>query len=116
MEQAQAVIDHYFDLMGRDADFAECYSGDVTWLVADTEEVVQGPEEVRDYIMALHDRMADGHTNKLVVGADSAFLEGDCAATPTEPGDRTYYCVAYDIQDNLIVAMRCYGLGSRSTA
>ncbi len=114
-EQAQAVIDHYFELMGRDADFAECYSAEVTWLVADTGQVVRGPEAVRDFIIALHGRMTDGRTNKIVVGSDSAYLEGDCAATSTETGDRTYYCVAYDIQENLIVAMRCYGLGSRST-
>ena len=50
----QATMDRYFDLMGREADFGVCYSSDVTWLIADTGEVIAGPRAVRDYVVALH--------------------------------------------------------------
>jgi hypothetical protein len=112
-EQTQLLIDRYFDLMGRAADFAECFTPDVTWLVADTGEVIRGGDSVRDYIVGLHDTFEDSRTRRFLVGEDQVYLEGDCAAIPPEAGDRTHYCVAYDVQDDLISAMRCYGLGAR---
>jgi hypothetical protein len=36
-------------------------------------------------------------------------LEGDCADTFTRTSNRICYCVAYDMKDDLISAMRCYG-------
>ncbi len=52
VEQTQQTLDRYFGLMGKDEDFAECLTADVTWLIADTEDVIQGPDAVRDYIIA----------------------------------------------------------------
>ena len=112
-EQTQLVIDRCFEVMGRAEDFAECFTTDVTWLVADTGEVIRGGDAVRDYIVALHDTFEDSHTRKFLVGEDQVYLEGDCAAIPPEVGDRTHYCVAYDVRDGLISTMRCYGLGAR---
>ena len=108
--QTQRTMDRYFDLMGRSADFGECYTPDVTWLVAETGETVRGPDAVRDFVVALHANMVDSHTHTYVVGQDHVYLEGDCAAAD----GRTSFCVAYDIQGALIAAMRCYGLGARS--
>jgi ketosteroid isomerase-like protein len=113
--ETQRTIKRYFDLMGRGADFAECYRADVTWLIADTGQVVYGPDPVRDYINALHATLVDAQTRRIVVGQENAYLEGDCVATAPELGSRTHYCVVYDIKDELITAMRCYGLGTRST-
>lgn len=115
-EETQRTIDRYFALMGHGADFAECYRADVQWLTAETGQIVQGPDPVQNYVNALHATMADAQTRRLVVGESNAFLEGDCAATEPELGRRTHYCVAYDIEGGLITAMRCYGLGARSTA
>ena len=68
------VIDRYSDLMGRQADFAESYSPDVTWLIADTGEVIQGADTVRDYIIGLHAALTDTRTRRFVVGEDSVYL------------------------------------------
>lgn len=114
-EQTQRTIDRYFEMMGREADFAECFTEDVTWLIADTGEIVRNPCPVRDYIVALHAAMEDAHTSKFVVGEDDVYLEGDCAPTAPGTGNRTHYCIAYDMKDDQITAVRCYGLGARAT-
>jgi ketosteroid isomerase-like protein len=108
-EQTQRIIDRYFDLMGKDEDFTACCTRDVTWLVADTGEVVEGRQPVRDYINALHATMADAQTRHLVVGEDSVYLEGDCADPASADGARLRYCIAYDLRQDQIGAMRCYG-------
>jgi hypothetical protein len=111
VEQMQRILDRYFGLMGRDEDFAECLTTDVTWLVADTAEVIEGPGAVRDYVIALHERIADFRSRTPVVGDGFVYLEGDCAAA-SSPDSRVNYCIAYDMRDDLIAAMRCYGLGA----
>ena len=111
VEQSQGTMDRYFDLMGRGADFSECYSAAATWLVADTGDIVEGAAPVRDFVLALHATMVDARTSKYTVGGGFAYLEGDCAAE--ESGIRTRYCVAYDLAGDVITAMRCYGLGAR---
>jgi ketosteroid isomerase-like protein len=108
-EQTRRVIDRYFDLMGKDEDFTACCSHDVTWLVAGTGEVVEGRTAVRDYVNALHATMADAQTRHFVVGEDSVYLEGDCADPASFDGARLRYCIGYDIGQDQITAMRCYG-------
>lgn len=76
VEQTRRTLDRYFGLMGNDEDFAECFTTDVTWLVADTGELIQGPQSVRDYIIALHLRMVDSQGRQTVIGEDSVYLEG----------------------------------------
>lgn len=112
VEQTQQTLDRYFGLMGKDEDFAECLTADVTWLIADTEDVIQGPGAVRDYIIALHMRMVDIQNRKSVVGDGFVYLEGDCAATARSTGRRVNYCIAYEMREDLMAAMRCYGLGT----
>jgi len=107
-ERTQATMNRYFDLMGRGDDFAECYTPDVSWLIAATGQVVHGPASVRNYVISLHATMVDAQTRRFVVGEDYAHLEGDCASTDQESGSRTRYCVAYDMTGDLIAAMRCY--------
>ena len=98
--------------MGRDEDFAECFTPDVTSVIAGTGELIEGANAVRDYIIALHTRMADTQGRKSVVGDGFVYLEGDCAATVPSSGRRISYCIAYDMRDDLIAAMRCYGLST----
>ena len=112
VEATQRTLDRYFGLMGRDEDFAECFTADVTWVIADTGEVIEGPGAVRDYIIDLQTRMADTQGRKSVVGDGFVYLEGDCAPTVLSSGRRINYCIAYDIRDDLIAAMRCYGLST----
>lgn len=111
VEQTQRTLDRYFGLMGKDEDFAVCFTADVTWLVADTGEVIQGAESVRDYIIDLHSRMAGSQNRESVVGENFVYLEGACtAAVPSS--SRVNYCIAYDMRGGLIAAVRCYGLGT----
>jgi hypothetical protein len=53
--------------------------------------------------------MFDAQTRTIVVSDGHAYLEGDCRAAQTEDGARIFCCVAYDIDDDRIAAMRCYG-------
>jgi hypothetical protein len=76
---------------------------------SNTGEEVRGPSPVRDYIVALHSNMLDARTRRIVVSDGHAYLEGDCVEAPTESSSRIFYCVAYDIVDGRITAMRCYG-------
>lgn len=108
IEQTQRAIDRYFDVMGADEDLAACFSSDVSWLVAGTGRLVQGADAVRDHLVALHASMADVQTSRLVVGDGTVYLEGDCADVAVV-GARLRYCVAYELRDDLISAMRCYG-------
>jgi len=112
VEQTQRTLDRYFGLMGEDEDFAECLTADVTWVIAETGAVIEGPDAVRDYIIALHTRMTDTQGHNTVVGDGYVYLEGDCAATDPSSNRRINYCIAYDMRDDLIAAMRCYGLGA----
>lgn len=109
--ESQHTIDRYFELMGQGIDFDACYAPDVTWLVADTGEAIDGSRAVRDYVVALHASLTDLRSNKLVVGEESVYLEGDCASQAPGALGRDHYCVAYDLRDGLIAAIRCYGIG-----
>ena len=109
LEQTQQIINRYVDLMGHGGDFAECYSADVTWTTTDAGQQVRGPSSVRDYIVALHNNMFDAQTRRIVVSDGHAYLEGDCVQAPSGANSRIYHCVAYDIVDHRIAAMRCYG-------
>ena len=107
--QTRAVIDHYFELMGRGEDFATCYADDVSWTTFDGETRVSGPTEVRHYLTELHRNMPDTQTRPLAYADDTAYIEGDCA-DPRNPGtDRIAFCVVYDVANGLIVTARCYG-------
>jgi hypothetical protein len=59
--------------------FAQFFTDDVTWTTIDTNDVVRGPQAVQDFIVALHARMSDAQTHRLVFSEDCAYLEGSCA-------------------------------------
>lgn len=109
LEQTQQTIDRYFHVMSGGGDLAECYTTDVTWTMTDTGEEVRGASSVRDYVVALHNNMFDAKTRRLVVADGHAYLEGDCLEALSGTASRIYYCVAYDVVDDRIAAMRCYG-------
>ena len=77
--ETRAVIDRYFDLMGRGEDFAPCYAADARWTTFDSGTVVSGPTEIRDYLIGLHRNMPDIQTRPLAYAAETAYVEGDCA-------------------------------------
>ena len=107
--ETRAVIDHYFDLMGRGEDFATCYADDVHWTTFDGGATVVGPAEVRDYLTALHQNMPDIQTRPIVYADETAYIEGDCADPRGADSDRIAFCIVYDVAEGVITAARCYG-------
>ena len=107
--ETRAVIDRYFDLMGRGEDFAPCYAADARWTTFDSGTVVSGPTEIRDYLIGLHRNMPDIQTRPLAYAAETAYVEGDCADPRRTSTDRIASCIAYDIANGVITSARCYG-------
>jgi len=96
----------YFDALdtGR---FAQFLTDDVTWPTTADHHRTQGREAVQEAIGALHARPRDMQTVRVVFAPDAAYLEGS-AAGPGGRG-RIPYCVAYDVIEGRIAAMRAYG-------
>jgi hypothetical protein len=88
--------------------FAQFFTDDVSWTTIDTNAVVRGPRAVQDFIVALHARMPDLQTDRLVFSDDCAYLEGSCAGADGQT-DRIPYCIAYDLIGSQIASIRCYG-------
>ena len=109
----RSLMDRYFATMGADEDFSQFFADDVTWLMVDSRHEVRGAVPVRDYILELHRRMHGGNQRPLVVADSHALLEGDSvnAGDGIEPG--LDYCLVYDVSDDRITAVRCYGTLAR---
>lgn len=61
--------------------------------------------------------MVGGEQRSLVVSDGHAYLEGDTMSAPGPAGRRLSYCLVYDLGDDRITAMRCYGsLGALMTS
>ena len=105
----QSLLDQYFAAMEAEEDFSKFFGEDVTWTMVDSNQEVRGAIAVRDYIIDLHSRMQGGSQRPLVVADGHAVLEGD--AVNVEDGDKRglFYCLVYDLRDDRISAMRCYG-------
>ncbi len=116
VELTQQVIDRYFDVMGAHGDFSTFYVDGVTWVMVDAGAEIRGRSAVFDYVVALHGQMSDVHTRRIVVADRAAYLEGDCMNAQQKDAPRISYCVAYDLTDDRITAMRCYGAFGAMTA
>ena len=107
--ETRAVIDRYFDLMGRGEDFATYYAEDVRWTTFDGGTVVLGPTKVRSYLVGLHGNMPDIKTRPIAYADETAYVEGDCADPRSTSTDRIPFCIAYDVAHGVITSARCYG-------
>jgi len=108
VEQTRRTMDRYFAALDG-GDFARVFVDEVTWITADTGDLVHGRTAVRDFIIALHGQMSDSQVRKFVVSDGAAYLEGDCLDARMVTGDRIAYCVAYDVEGDWISAVRAYG-------
>jgi hypothetical protein len=75
--ETRAVIDHYFDLMGRGEDFAICYADDVRWTTFDGGPWYRVRRRFGTTLNRLHQNMPDIQTRPLAYGAETAYIEGD---------------------------------------
>jgi len=113
------VIDRYLEaLLGR-GDFGAFLAEDVKWTTMETGEELHGREPVRAFIDALHTQLFDARPEvRSIVAADgAACLEADFVGTHTGefagiPATgakvRVPYCVVYDVEGDLITALRGY--------
>jgi hypothetical protein len=106
-------MDRYFEAMGADQDFSRFFEDDVYWRMVDSGQEVRGPGPVRDYLNVLHGKMLTGNQRDLVVTDGHAYLEGDSVNASDGAGPGLAYCLVYDIRDDAISAMRCYGTLAR---
>jgi hypothetical protein len=105
----QSVMDRYFEAMGAEQDFSRFFESDVSWLMVDSGQQVRGAGPVRDYILDLHSRMLTGQQRSLVITDGHAFLEGHSVNVGDGNGAGLAYCLVYEVSDDRISAMRCYG-------
>jgi hypothetical protein len=104
-QQSRETMTRYFEAMGRDEDLTPFLTDDVSWLMVDSGELVTGPAAVYDYMMRLHARMTGQQQRDFVVTDGHAYLE---AYDVNGPGGLAY-CLVYDLTEDRISAMRCYG-------
>jgi hypothetical protein len=113
VQSTQSLMDRYFAAMSAEEDFSKSFEEDVTWLMVDSGDEVRGSASVRNYILELHSRMQSGDQRPLVVADDHALLEGSSVNTGNGNGAGLAYCLIYDVSDDRISAMRCYGTLAR---
>jgi ketosteroid isomerase-like protein len=115
----QAVMEGYLSALRSRGEFDRFLSPDVTWTTMETGEQVRGRSQVRDHIVAMHTQVFDAAPELigLVVDEGEAMLEARFVGRHTgtfgdlEPTGRAVnvpYCVAYDIADGAITALRAY--------
>lgn len=109
LDQTKHTMDSYFKTMGAGEDFSKFYTADVRWIMLESGQEIHRPSAVRDYILALHGKMFDHQQRELVVADGHAYLEGDCVDQPGGTEPRFVYCLVYDLDDDRIRDMRCYG-------
>jgi hypothetical protein len=109
VSSTQSVMDRYFAVMGAAEDFSPSFDDDVTWLMVDNGHEVRGPGPVRDYILELHGKISSMDSRPLVVTDRQAFLEAHSINADQDAGSGLNFCLVYDVSDDHITAMRCYG-------
>jgi len=115
ISSTQGLMNRYFAVMGAEKDFSQFFEEDVTWLMVDSGHEVRGAVPVRDYILELHSKMQGGDQRPLVVGEGHALLEGRSENPDDANAPGLTYCLVYDISDDRIAAVRCYGTLARLT-
>jgi steroid delta-isomerase-like uncharacterized protein len=119
VEATSKTMRSYLDALVARGDFADYFTDDVTWTTIGTEQNVQGREPVRDFLIWMHTHAFDAHpkVKTLVVGDGQAVLEADFVGThtgeflgmpATGKSVQVPYCVAYDLRDDKIAALRAY--------
>jgi predicted ester cyclase len=119
VETTRSVMDGYLRALSDGSDFGRFFAPDVVWTTMETGEVVRGREAVRDLIRFQHSQAFEAHPElvDLVIGNGTAMLEavfdgthvGEFAGVaPTGRHVRLPYCMAYDVSEDAITALRAY--------
>jgi ketosteroid isomerase-like protein len=118
-QAAREIMDGYIAALGDRSDLGRFFAPDVRWTTMESGDEVVGREQVRDFIVAFHTQLFDAHPHlvNLLVGNDTAMLEarfigthtGEFGGVPaTGASVDVPYCIAYQISDGMISALRAY--------
>jgi predicted ester cyclase len=119
LEHTVQVMDGYVDALLNRGDFARFLTPDVSWTTMETGDRISGLDAVRDFIIGFHTVVFDARpeirrqcaTDGYVV-MEFEFIgthTGDFAGVPaTGTSVRLPYCVAYDVDEDGISALRGY--------
>jgi predicted ester cyclase len=113
------VMDAYLEALRSGGDFASFYAPDVVWTFMEDGGQVHGRDAVRNVVVGMHTQSFAAHpeVRGLLVGDGTAMLEAVFAGTHTGefmgiPATglevRKPYCVAYDVAEGSITALRAY--------
>jgi predicted ester cyclase len=112
-------MDEYLHALLDGSDFGRFFAPDVVWTTMETGEAVRGRDAVRDLITGIHTRAFQAHPElvNLMTGDGTAMLEavfdgthvGEFAGVAaTGRHVRLPYCMAYDVSEDAITALRSY--------
>ena len=118
-DDTRTVMEQYVQALLDGSDFGRFFAPDVVWTTMETGEVVHGRDAVRDLIVGMHTQAFRAHPELvgMVTDGGKAMLEavfigthvGEFAGVPATGVDvRLPYCMAYDVADGAITALRAY--------
>ena len=119
LEATTRTMNSYLEALTTGGDFGRFFTEDVQWTTMETGEKIAGREAVRDFIVAMHRKVFDGHpeVRSLAIADAVVALEADFVGThtgefsgiaPTGAAVRFPYCVFYDVDESGIKALRAY--------
>jgi predicted ester cyclase len=119
LDATTQTMNGYMQALLNGGDFGQFFAEDVIWTTAETGDQVQGREAVRDFIVAFHTRLFDAHPElkRLTIADGAAYAEAVFVGThtgkfagiaPTGAALRLPYCMAYDVGEEGISALRAY--------
>ena len=117
LDATTQTMNGYMQALLNRGDFGQFFAEDVIWTTAETGDQVQGREAVRDFIVAFHTRLFDAHPElkRLTIADGAAYAEAVFVGThtgkfagiaPTGAALRLPYCMAYDVGEEGISALR----------
>ena len=105
-DDTHRLMDAYFAALAT-GHFQQFLTDDVTWTTMQNDAEIRGGDVVEEAVNTLHARLSDLQTRQLLVGDQTAYLEGTGAGR--DGTARIPFCVAYDLVGDRIAAMRAYG-------
>ena len=119
LETTTRIMNSYFEALLGGGDFGQFFTYDVSWTTMENGDLLRGRENVRDFIVELHTKTFDAHPElkKSAITDGFAFVEADFVGKhtdvfadvpPTGAEIRVAYCVAYDVGEGGIEALRGY--------
>lgn len=108
LERTRETLTAYAQTLLARGPYADYFSDDVTFTVMSNGEETRGRAAVERRIDADHNAARELKLRNLIIGEGQAVAEADFVS---RDGAVTPYCVAYDLADGKITALRLYFAG-----